>query len=479
MNKLLCTIFIMVIAYSVSSQKVGIGIQNPDSTFHVFGNSLLNGKATIYNPSLLNNGLRIKKGGKVSSILLYNEKTNYDALKIGKNILGQIELSNSPSIAVTSISINAGAAWQSFVPATSRILTNVALDFGGISSTARTIRIYQGIGTNGTILYENNNYIPNAGWSFSPPINIFVNAFQVYTVWLSTDSWLKKPFNINEGNTYISGTSSMGVNDFRFRTYMINANENYRQVAKFNINGDISTVGKIKAASLKITENPGVNRVLISDANGNLSWQSNPPTVPSLWLASQTNSISAAGNIKIDNPSTSALLSVAGENNAFKVRGSSLQLRIRESDNSAKEWGVSVQGGQLRVSESSNATIPVIIEQNNQNNALVLKDDNIVATQNLQVNEQGTPMQNLVMGESMVGSSATAVKEFTVNFGIGTFSSSPLFFPQCRNETSTISDQFAVTIKSITNTSTVIIITRLDASTGWGQQLKLDWWAVQ
>ena len=479
MKKLVYSILIIASTISLFGQKVGIGIQNPDSTFHVLGNTLHNGKVNIQNTSELNKGLTIKKGGKTNSLLLYNENTNYEALKIGKNIVGSIELSNQPSIAVTSSILSSGPAWQEFRPLTTKILTNIAFDFGGISNTSRTIRIYAGSGINGAILYENNNYKPLAGWSISPPINLPIVANQAYTIWLSADNWLKKPLNANEGNTYLPGKSSMGDHDFRFRTFMINADENYRQVTSFNINGDIKTVGKIKAASLKINENPGLNKVLISDATGNSTWQTNPPTVPALWLPLQTNNIIALENIKINNPPTNARLSIAADANAFQVSGSNSQLRIRESDNSDKEWGVSVNGGQLRISETSNATTPVIIEQNNQNNALVLKNDNIVATQNLQVSELGTPIQNIVMSEFTVGPSATAVKEVTLNFGAGTFSSPPLFFPQCRNETSAISDQFAVTIKSITNTSTVIIITRLDAPTGWGQQLKLDWWALQ
>jgi hypothetical protein len=86
-------------------------------------------------------------------------------------------------------------------------------------------------------------------------------------------------------------------------------------------------------------------------------------------------------------------------------------------------------------------------------------------------------------GTVAVGSLVTSgVKQVTVSFPVGSFTSTPTFTCTAVNETGSNYDNvFAVTVRSISSTQAVVNINRVDGTpgTGWGQNLQLHWIAIQ
>ena len=85
-------------------------------------------------------------------------------------------------------------------------------------------------------------------------------------------------------------------------------------------------------------------------------------------------------------------------------------------------------------------------------------------------------------GIAAVGNSPTNLKRITVTFPVA-FSSPPIVTANTLQGTDfpgEVSDTFAVSIKSVTNTNAVIQVFRVDRTTGvgWAQNLRLDWIAV-
>ncbi len=98
----------------------------------------------------------------------------------------------------------------------------------------------------------------------------------------------------------------------------------------------------------------------------------------------------------------------------------------------------------------------------------------ILKNGNMRIGSRGTYFTNMQDTVVVAGSSAAVTKTVTFNFP-NTFASAGNVKVQVQpvNELSSMNDEFIVTVKSITASSATVIIRRMDASSGWGQQLRL------
>jgi len=100
-------------------------------------------------------------------------------------------------------------------------------------------------------------------------------------------------------------------------------------------------------------------------------------------------------------------------------------------------------------------------------------------TDGLQVGN-GTVITKMQTGSVTVGPSATSELVYTLTFPVAFTSTTPKVFATARNEPSTsYSDAFSVSIKSISATTVTFNIQRTDTNGTWAQQLRLDWFAVE
>jgi hypothetical protein len=96
------------------------------------------------------------------------------------------------------------------------------------------------------------------------------------------------------------------------------------------------------------------------------------------------------------------------------------------------------------------------------------------------IGNNGTFFTNLQEGEFIAGSSTTVTKEVSIPFPSGFPSTTPVrVIVQPVGGQPTLTDEFIVTVKNARNNEVIVIIRRIDANSGWGQQLKLHWMAWQ
>lgn len=89
----------------------------------------------------------------------------------------------------------------------------------------------------------------------------------------------------------------------------------------------------------------------------------------------------------------------------------------------------------------------------------------------------GTAITKMLSGTAAIGSSASNEKQITVNFA-NAFNAVPRVLVTVRGQN--FADVFAVTTRSISNSSVTIRVKRVDtASGGWAQNLQVDWMAME
>ncbi|MDY0089325.1 MAG: tail fiber domain-containing protein [Flavobacteriaceae bacterium] len=131
-------------------------------------------------------------------------------------------------------------AWQSFTATESLDSFTLALRIGNVTadSSPRTITIYEGTGTSGTILGTAQIYPPADGWVYwveTPTLNISLTAGSVYTIAINDRYWWSR----QTGNVYLDGTSSDGTN-FDY-TFIIYKKLNHIGTTPFRIVGESGT----------------------------------------------------------------------------------------------------------------------------------------------------------------------------------------------------------------------------------------------
>ena len=107
-----------------------------------------------------------------------------------------------------------------------------------------------------------------------------------------------------------------------------------------------------------------------------------------------------------------------------------------------------------------------------------MKGNGTTVTKGLQVSN-GTVFTKMQSGTVTVGSSGGSELSYQFSFPVPFASATPKVFATARNVLSTYIDAFSVSIRSVTASTVTLYIQRTDANTGWGQQLLVDWFAVE
>ncbi len=168
--------------------------------------------------------------------------------------------------------------WQSFTADSAGLLTKVSLFFAtGSPVTNRTITIYTGEGTAGTILGTGSiTSSPNA-WADCLLSGITIATGTQYTIFMSDGSY----WNGNTGGVYAGGRASGSpLADKYFKTYVLK----HEGDIEFVVGGmgvgigtnapsiKLDVVGKTKTVNFQLTSGASNGYVLKSDANGNATW---------------------------------------------------------------------------------------------------------------------------------------------------------------------------------------------------------------
>jgi len=100
-------------------------------------------------------------------------------------------------------------------------------------------------------------------------------------------------------------------------------------------------------------------------------------------------------------------------------------------------------------------------------------------TNGLQVSN-GTVITKMQSGSVTVGANGSPQMVYTYFFPVAFATATPRVFATVRNAPATnFADAFSVSIRSISAIAVTFNIQRTDANTGWGQQLVVDWFAVE
>lgn len=201
----------------------------------------------------------------------------------------------------SNATLGAASGWQSFTAGISGRLTQIELDISSQSqsgSSAGTIKIFNGEGINGTLLFTGSVTILNApGFkAFNIPNLVNVITGNKYTIQFLASTTQAVATNTN--NPYSGGMSNFSAYDLLFKTYVANTYVDALFIydAKVGIgtttpSNSLSVNGKANfldsvgiglgvpmakldiAGNIKIADGTqGAGRVLTSDANGLATW---------------------------------------------------------------------------------------------------------------------------------------------------------------------------------------------------------------
>ncbi len=299
--------------------------------------------------------------------------------------------------------------------------------------------------------------------------------------------------------------------------------------------GNIFSNGNLQAKSIKTTDGfwlkkllisanntanpltitgPGVTNNLVVTNGGNVGINYNNPQDVSSNVQGPIKSITVNGVIKLDTLITNRIqtdLFVNNFNNkeidlkgySMKYEGNSY-LKISNSGH--------VDGGKIGYQIFSNALDIVGIGSASTNRSLEIVSDQVYVTGPVQVAKK-TSAHKLITSTTTIqtnnfklgnntynfndlkhgtitagaGLPDTLVKVITFNFPIEfTFGSNPKFFATAQGE-GNFADVFNITLTEVKNTGVKLIIKRMDITeadlssgqAGWGQNLKVNWWAFE
>lgn len=129
-----------------------------------------------------------------------------------------LDQSNEILIGGTSSGIIGSPIWQSFTPTITGTLTQVQLRIASGVSAPGILKIYQGVGTGGTLLYTSSTFNIPASSYLPIPVNAPVIAGMPYTFKATVSS--NYSFFVNVPGSYTGGTYMGTSNDLLFRTYV-------------------------------------------------------------------------------------------------------------------------------------------------------------------------------------------------------------------------------------------------------------------
>ena len=280
--------------YSSVSGNVGIGISSPGNDLTVYSTEDNDGLALRVSDNTYSQGLMFRNSGGAYTWKMYRKN-------IGSND-ADLVIAKGPSTDITALTdvvtfqegglqVVGGEVvdqendshnqynmvtpqWQSFTAGLTGNLTKIMIY--AVTTGTRTLSIYEGTGTGGTLLgtttvsigYDENEIV------LSSPIP--VTAGQIYTCGLSTPGI---GLSFSTVDVYPGGSAALG-GDWVFRTYVttdtslivsdghVGINTSTPQTS-LDVAGSMTVSGQIKITG----GNPGAGKVLTSDADGLASWQ--------------------------------------------------------------------------------------------------------------------------------------------------------------------------------------------------------------
>jgi hypothetical protein len=252
----------------------------------------------------------------------------FAGLKTFNDGINYIKVNSSPALDQSNTDGNGGAGgtsqWQSFTAGINGILSSVDWNMGSplnpATAASVTVKIYNGEGTNGTLLGTSNGMTPatnnfNAfeyvAFDLSNS-NIKVIAGQLYTIQLTTSTAPNAFLSLSYSNTYANGRSSYDPNwDFLFKTYVrATSIDSYLPLSGGALTGNLSTSGTLTAGAVTFPNTHGTEgQVLTSTGSGTLTW---------------TNSSADAGTLTgatLNSTVTGSSLTSVGTLNSATVNG--------------------------------------------------------------------------------------------------------------------------------------------------------------
>jgi hypothetical protein len=446
---------------NVTAQNVGIGSTSPQSKLHVVGD--------------------IKA----------------DSISVGT--AGISSLDQNQEISGTPFLIS-GSGWQSFTAGNTSLLDYVSLYYGNTGVTSTTLAIYEGEGTAGSVLISTTLVILANSWCNSSSLNIPVTAGQKYTIRVLSASY----WEFIQSDNYTGGRMDIDPSwDHKFRTYnqsagssLVISSAGFLGVNKTNPTERIDVNGKIKTTSLQLTNGAANGYMLSSDASGNAVWAA-PATPTNYWTLSGANIYNNnAGNTGIGTNNPTAKLHVSGNQKIDAANSIEFGAGVSKENNAGKIGYETFTAGTLDITGAgttiANRKIKLWAEAGaefvGKVTTTALTVNGATQTNSLQIGS-GTIITKILAGTIDIGASNSGTNPTPPNSDynyikktilFGTTITNSKIMVTVRNE-GIFTDMFAVVTTNRTSTSIDIIIYRMGVvtNTGWGQNVKIDWWIVE
>ncbi len=149
----------------------------------------------------------------------------------------------------------------------------------------------------------------------------------------------------------------------------------------------------------------------------------------------------------------------------------------RRLQNDATTLNLQPKGGDLVFHNATTASTRVVFKNNGRVGiGNINPNAKLDVAGSLRINS-GTIFNRFLAGTATIGNSSTNTKTRVISFPHPQFSGVPRVVFSARGGNH--ADVFAVTLRAISITSFTVNVKRLDGSGGWGQNLKLDWFAWQ
>jgi hypothetical protein len=291
----------------ISPTSVSVGTIS--STSNANGATITSGVLNLTPADETNGGIITTGTQSFAGLKTFNDGINY------------IKVSSSPTLDqsnTTSYGSTAGQSdWQSFIAGINGILSSVEWNMGSpldpASAAPVTVKIYNGEGTNGTLLGTANGMTPatNDFRAFEyvtfdlSSSNIKVIAGQLYTIQLTTPTVQTLFLSINNSNPYANGRASVNPNvDFVFKTNVkAFSTDSYLPLSGGALTGNLSTSGTLTAGAVTYPNLDGsTNQVLITNGNGVASFAS----IPTLNQNTTGTAYNVTGVVAVANGGTGA-----------------------------------------------------------------------------------------------------------------------------------------------------------------------------
>lgn len=124
-----------------------------------------------------------------------------------------------------------------------------------------------------------------------------------------------------------------------------------------NFENSITVDGKTTTTNLRITNSPGANKILRSDANGNASWKNIYAIIPENPWEENSNGIFCSENVGIGTNNPNRPLSI-------KATGNSNNAISFNDKNNNEKWYINLKNGRFNIGKTGSSTYRLAIDDN-------------------------------------------------------------------------------------------------------------------